>query len=232
MNEMMIAHPILDKHIVIDEEHYFTLVIENKVTLLNMIKDIKGASIGITSSFHFFYNNIDINPKTYVSIISDLTDIDLNSKSTHDVVNKRFISFLASDENLSKIQQIENILNELSDDFRFDNEFDTEFDNSLTPTLVSKMCSFNVINDDISLLKQLYRYIDTFAQLKKLKLLVICFANEFLYPNQIKDLYIYCKQKDLFLLNIESTDHKNNDNELKLIIDDDLTIISDEEELF
>jgi len=234
MEDLTLCRHGIEPNIVIPETHFFTLSVENKALLLDVLLDLRRqAEDGKEGSFNLLLNDNALNMEKSVSIITDFTNIDFNSKSISNLLIKKFTEFLGLGEQAQPLTELECIVINLVEEFRLKSGLNIEYNTTLSGNSLAKVCSLRIADDKSTLLERLCEYIDLLCDLKPLKLFVLAFAHAFLETNEIVSLYEHCYDKNVRLLTIEGfLDREVLANESRLIIDADLCAITinDEED--
>jgi CRISPR type II-A-associated protein Csn2 len=227
MNNLKLAHYEIEQDIIITEDSFFTLVVENKEFLFNMLMELKGqVEDGSDGDFHLSLNDKALNIEKSAAIISDFTDINFNSKSITNLLTKKFTEFLGFGEQAQSLTNLESIILNLAEDFRLKSGLNIEYDTVMNGNNLAKVCSLKIADYGQNLIERLCEYVNLICDLKPLKLFVLVFGKQFLSENDIDNLHKHCFDKSVKLLFIEGTDKTARlENERRLIIDNDLCAI-------
>jgi len=228
MEDLTLCRHSIEPNIVIPETHFFTLSIENKSLLLDVLLELRRqAEDGKEGSFNLLLNDNALNMEKSVSIITDFTNIDFNSKSITNLLIKKFTEFLGLGEQAQPLTELECIVINLVEEFRLKIGLNIEYNSTMSGSNLAKVCSLRIADDKRTLLGRLCEYIDLLCDLKPLKLFVVAFAHAFLETNEIVSLYKHCFDKGVRLLIIEGVvDREVLTIERRLIIDADLCVIT------
>jgi CRISPR type II-A-associated protein Csn2 len=226
MNEIKLTHYEIDEDIIIPEDKFFTLIVENKKFLLRLLVEIKNQTENNSGDFNLLYNEKAQNFEKSVAMISDFTDIDFNSKSISNLLLKNFGEFLGLGEQAMHLTTLESTILNIAEDFRIKSGLNIEYDTKVNANNIAKICSLKIADYGESLLERLCEYVNLICDLKPLKLFILIFGKEFLEDSEISEFYKHCCDKNVRLLFIEAKDSScRNPDELRLIIDNDLCTI-------
>jgi CRISPR type II-A-associated protein Csn2 len=227
MSELKLTHYEIELDIIIPEDSFFTLVVENKEFLLNMLMELKGqVEDGSDGNLNLSLNDKAFNMEKSVSIIFDFTDINFNSKQVTNLLAKKFTEFLGLGEQAQSLTNLESIILNLAEDFRLNSGLNIEYDTVMNGNNLAKVCSLKIADYGQSLIERLCEYVNLICDLKPLKLFVLVFGKQFLTESNIIDLQKHCFDKSVKLLIIEGSDKTERlEGERRFIIDKDLCTI-------
>lgn len=228
MDKIVLSHYGLDPSIEVDEEHFFTFVIENKFLFYKYVTEIKNKINGDPSpNFFLRLNNNELLFDKHALAIFDIFNIDLNSKTILNLLSKKFGYFLRETNQEEKLSNIEKTIFELVDDFGFSTGLNLEYNESLNETTLVRICGLKVADDSLSLLERIFNYIDLYSELLPIKVFFLVFGKEFFSDDEIFQIYNHCYDKQLRFIIIENFDHSPLSlNENRLIIDTDQCVIT------
>ena len=228
MNTLIFSRYGIEPSIAISETDFFTLSIENKKFLNDILMELRSQVIdGADGGFTLLLNDKHVNIKNSVSTIFDFTDIDFNSRIITNLLTKKFAEFLGFGEQIEALTTLESIVLNLAEDFRLKSGLNIEYDAVLNGGNLAKACSLKITDDKRNLLEGLCEYVNLLCDLKPLKLFILVFGKNFLEEQDISSLYKHCFDKNVKLLFIEGTDKTERlTNERRLIIDSDLCSIT------
>lgn len=229
MKELKLVRHDFSSDIVIPQDKYLTLVIENKEYLYQFISELRGQIE--KSEYDVFSFTIDGQVQSlskYVNAIFDLTNIDLNAKPILNMITKNLGFFLTDNSQLDNKSMIETGVTNIIEDFKNHSGLNLDYDSELSESIVVKLANLRVRSDNENcLLEKLCDYLDLIVELMPVRLLIVVFLKEFLNEEQISSFYRYCASKDCSLLIIESSCFsKCYLDEHLYIIDQDLCIIT------
>jgi CRISPR type II-A-associated protein Csn2 len=227
MNILTLARYGIEPSITIPETHFFSLAVENKSFLLDVVSGLREQSVdGKEGSFTLLLDDRVVNFEKSVSAVFDFTDIDFNSKQITNLLAKKFMEFLGLDEQAEALTELETDIFNLVENFRLSSGVNVEYDTSLNGRNIAKACSLKIAENNRSLPERLCEYVNLLSDLKPLKLFVLVFAKQFLEKIDLKNLYSHCIDRGIRLLIIEGSDQSELlPNEKRLVIDKDLCII-------
>ena len=221
-----IANTIFSPRIEITDNGFFTLSIENKQFLYSFITELRRQCDGNEGSYVLSYGNKVLSFEKNVELISDLTDINFNSKNITNLVGKKFAEFMGEGEQGESLSTIEAIICKLADAFESRSNLNIEYDSSITAAGLAKLCNLHIADTGKTLAERLCDYVSLLSELKPLKLFVVVFAKSFLSDESIDYLWKYCQDCGVRLLLVEGHDGTEPKNdERRLIIDNDLCCI-------
>jgi len=228
MNTLIFSRYGIEPSIAIPETDFFTLSIENKNFLNDILMELRSQVVdGADGGFTLLLNDKHINIKNSVSSIFDFTDIDFNSRIITNLLTKKFAEFLGFGEQIEALTTLESIVLGLAEDFRLESGLNIEYDAVLSSGNLAKACSLKITDDKRDLLERLCEYVNLLCDLKPLKLFILVFGKNFLEKQDISSLYNHCFDKNVKLLFIEGADKTVRlNNERRLIIDSDLCSIT------
>ena len=228
MSELIFSKYGIEPSITITDTDFYTLSIENKKFLYEYLNQLKEQSENDKlENFHLLLNNKVLNTEKSISLITDFTNIDFNSKQITNLLYKKFADFLTKGEQTSQIINLESIILNLAEDFRVNSGLNIEYDSTITSSNLNKICSLKISENSNKLLIKLCEYINLLCDLKPLKLFILVFSKHYLGNDELICLYKHCRDKEVRLLLIEGVDNTELlDNEKRLIIDKDLCSIT------
>jgi CRISPR type II-A-associated protein Csn2 len=119
MNELIFSRYDIEPDIIITETHFFTLSVENKPFLLEVLSELRNQTEnGKEGDFHLLLNDKPVNIEKSTSIIFDFTDIDFNAKTITNLLTRKFCEFLGLGEQTQPLSDLENIILNLAEDLR------------------------------------------------------------------------------------------------------------------
>jgi len=227
MNTLTLSRYGIEPSIAIPETHFFTLSVENKVLLLSILTELRSQTEnGLSGNFNLSLNQKSVTIEKSAAIMFDFTDIDFNSKTITNLLIKKFSEFLGFGEQAETMTNIENIVLNLTEDFRLKSGLNVECDAVINANNLAKICSLKIADDKQSFLERLCEYVNLICDLKPLKLFILVFGKAFLSKTDIGSLYRHCLDKGVRLLIIEGADKSELlSNERRLIIDADLCTV-------
>jgi CRISPR type II-A-associated protein Csn2 len=218
----------IEPDIVIPEESFFTLSIENKALLLTILSEMRDQiENGKEGEFHLLLADKCLKLEKSAGIIFDYTDIDFNSKSITNLMTKKFSEFLGFGEQAATLNELERLIQDLTEDFRLKSGINVQYDAVLNAINLAKICSLKVADNSLTLTERICEYVSLFCDLKQLKLFILVFGKQFLDDMEITALFQDFRHKGVRLLIIEGADKTDlRPNERRLIIDGDLCSIT------
>ena len=229
MKELRLVRYDISSDIVIPQDKYLTLVIENKEFLYKFISELRGQIE--KGDFDVFSFTVDGQTKTlskYVNAIFDVTNIDLNTKPIMNMVTKKIGVFLTDNSQIDNKTMIESGVTNIIEDFKNYSGLNLDYDSEVSETIIVKLANLRISSDDRNcLLEKLCDYLDIIVELMPVRLLIVAFLKEFLNEEHISSFNRYCISKDCNLLIIESScQTKCYLDEQLYVIDKDLCIIT------
>ncbi|MDR2018262.1 MAG: type II-A CRISPR-associated protein Csn2 [Syntrophobacterales bacterium] len=230
MNELTLSRYGIEPSIIIPETNFFTLVVENKKFLLQMLTElrcqIEDGKNDNDDGLNLSFGGKPVDIEKNASIIFDFTDINFNSKTITNLLTKKFAEFLGLGEQSGPLMNLEAIILNLAENFRLKSGLNIEYDAVMNGSNLAKVCSLKIADDKRGLLERLCEYVNLLCDLKPLKLLILVFGKEFLSKMGIDNFYKHCCDKNVRVLIIEGIDKTGLlENERRLIIDADLCTI-------
>jgi CRISPR-associated protein Csn2 len=217
-----IVNEEIENDIILEKDYFFTFVIENKFKFYEYSKSLYEQCENEDGFFGILENNKIISFEKDTEIISDFLQFDLNNKRFLNNLNKNFLNFINLPENISKIGEVEKILLELFDDYKFDSLMNI-CSSDLQYQYITKLLDIKFSDSFNGLLDKLLNYIDISIQLKNIKVLFLLNGKLYFSNEELKIIFEYCQNNSLCLCLVENKDNnKAMDFEKKLIIDEDL----------
>ena len=218
----------IEPSITIPETNFFTLSVENKEFLYDVLMELKNqVENGNDGRFNLSLDFKQLIISKSVSMIFDFTDIDFNSKSITNLLTKKFAEFLGLGEQAEPLSNLESTILNLAEGFRLKSGLNIDYDTTVNANNLAKVCSLKITDNKRILLERLCEYVNLICDLKPLKLFIIVFGKSFLSTSDISRLYSHCYDKNVRLLLIEAKDNTVRlENERRLIIDSDLCSIT------
>lgn len=229
MKELRLVRNDISSDIIITQNKYLTLVIENKEFMYKFISELRGQiEKGDYEVFSFIIDGQAKALSKYVNVIFDLTNIDLNTKPIMNMVSKKLGCFLTDNSQIDNKSMIESAVTNIIEDFKSYSGLSLDYDSELSESIIVKLANLRVSsNDGCCLLEKLCDYLDIIVELMPVRLLIIVFLKEYLSEEQIFNFNKYCISKDCKLLIIESCClSKCYLDEQLYIIDQDLCVIT------
>ncbi|MDR2904752.1 MAG: type II-A CRISPR-associated protein Csn2 [Helicobacteraceae bacterium] len=224
MNLLTLSCRGIEPDIIIPETGFFTLSIENKNFLFEILRELRNQiDCGKEGRFNISLSGRVLNIEKSVSAIFDFTNIDFNSKAITNLLVKKFSEFLSLGEQAETLINLESIILNLAENFRIKSGLNVEYDAAVNNNNLAKICSLTIADNNSGLLEKLCEYVNLLCDLKPLKLFVLIFGKSFLTESDMRIFYQYCNDKHVRLLIIEGYDIADiQSNERRLIIDKDL----------
>ncbi|MDR0932144.1 MAG: type II-A CRISPR-associated protein Csn2 [Victivallales bacterium] len=229
MDNLTLTRYGIESAITIPESGFFTLSIENKRFLFEIITEIKAQLEGKDGGFHLLLNDKELSFEKNATAIFDFSTIDLNSRSIGKLLIQKFAQFLGCPEQTGAITELERMIFDLAEEFRASFNLDIEYDSAMSAENIAKLCSLEIADHKCDLLEKLCAYVNLLCELKPLKLFILVFGKAFLESEELDSLSRFCHDKEVRLLLIES-DGKSprHVNECGLVVDKDLCVIAEE----
>lgn len=163
MKELKLVRHDFSSDIVIPQDKYLTLVIENKEYLYKFISELRGQIE--KSEYDVFSFTIDGQVQSlskYVNAIFDLTNIDLNAKPILNMITKNLGFFLTDNSQLDNKSMIETGVTNIIEDFKNHSGLNLDYDSELSESIVVKLANLRVRSDNENcLLEKLCDYCRT-----------------------------------------------------------------------
>ncbi|MGN1393723.1 MAG: type II-A CRISPR-associated protein Csn2 [Succinivibrionaceae bacterium] len=229
MKDIRLVRYDISSDIVIPQDKYLTLVIENKEFLYKFISELRGQiDKGEYDVFSFTIDGQAKSLSKYVNAIFDLTNIDLNTKLVMNMITKKLGMYLTDSSQIDNKSMIETGVTNIIEDFKDYSGLNLDYDSEVSEALIVKLANLRISNNDrICLIEKLCDYLDVIIELMPVKLLIVAFLKEFLNEEQILSFNRYCNSKDCNLLIIESSCLTKSYLDEKLyIVDQDLCVIT------
>jgi len=220
---MKLVHPMIEQHIVLNENIINVLVVENSRLLSELIIDLKNQTEGKDGKFvlsndgnikHISKNvvlvlnifSIDINERKILNkLYQQLQEISVNEKYYLDTINLK--------------ATISKFIISLEEDLTFDIDYEQEF------SMVSlfKASNVKIYTENSSIIENIIEYIKVIEELINDKLFIFINLKSFLSNDDIQELYKFvCYNKTNILLLENKKYNKEFPEEKVIIIDNDL----------
>jgi CRISPR type II-A-associated protein Csn2 len=201
MEALTLSRLGIEPSITIPETNFFTLSVESKIFLLDILTELKyQVENGKEGEFNLSLGFKPLSMSKSVSVIFDFTYIDFNSKAITNLLTKKFAEFLGLGEQAEPLSNLESIILNLAEDFRVKSGLNIDYDTSVNVNSLAKVCSLKVSDDKQTLLERLCEYVNLVCDLKPLKLLVLVFGKAFLSEGDIYLLYRHCYDRNVRLM--------------------------------
>jgi CRISPR type II-A-associated protein Csn2 len=228
MEELHLTITELGEALRLDESSFFTLSIEHKGFLLQLLSRLRAKlEDKETEGLYLLLNNKSVVWEKSTEIIFDMSDINFNQKSIEKLLSKNFASFLSRGEQSEAMNNLESIMLQLMGNFKNFSHLNLSYNHNINADNLIKVSSLSIADDKRHLLLRLCEYVDLLSDLKPLKLLCLVFAKQFLSVIERYNLYKHCQSNGLRLLMIEGNDRMPRLKcEKRLIIDENFCLIT------
>lgn len=224
---MRLLHKEWKREIKIEENTIITLVVENKVAFRKYIKELIGMSQGKQGEFVLLENNKAVDSAKEVFTISDLNDLNINSKKiTSKMQDELIITANSSFDELLKlkfeiISYFENLILDMPYDITQRGEIDT--------VALLKLGGFKIDLDvdGIDYTEELSKYMEILTKLCGIKLVIAVGLNSYLSEDEYRELCKNLLLKKINIINIESeykTKYKIEKEKIYIIDEDNCEI--------
>lgn len=217
---MNFVHPLIEKAISIDEGETVTLVIENAIALRNTVNGISNSS----SEFVLSENFAPVEFSKYAEIVTDMFNIDFASKkiSAKLAAEAEQISNDYPDETMALLNSLNNYAELILESF----DVPVKFSLIESVEKLIKLMNFG-IDDDMQFPEALLTYMGLCRCFFGKRLFVFLNLKSIMSDNEFE---LFCKNvsyEGFCVLLLEAFDSgKTSECEKKIIIDNDLCIIS------
>lgn len=220
---MNFTHPLLEKAISINEGEIVTLVLENPVALRNTVNGIANSSPEFVLSESF--SPIEISK--YTEFITDIFDIDFTSKKILTKLANEAEDFSEDfpDKTISLLNALNNYGELISEKF----DYPVKFSFAENAEKLIKLLNFTVDDENIPFPENLLTYMGLCRDFFGKKLFVFLNFKSFVSDSEFG---LFCKNvayENFRVMMLEAYDCKKSfENEKKIIIDNDLCVVCDE----
>ena len=226
MKSMRFCNYGISPDIIIPEDRYLTLVIENKDFLYRFLSELNSLvnkASNDDSSLSLLIDNSRVSMQKSVLCFFNLIDFDFNSKKVLTLLQKKFSSFLLEQDSINQKAVIESDVLRLFDDFKLYTGLNIESDSSISDANLFKLANFKITDVELTVLERICSFIDLMIELIPIRLIVLVFAKAFLSDEDIQLLFKHCVDSGCRMLLIENFVQKSNNKlESLYIIDCDL----------
>lgn len=220
---MKFVHPLLEEAININEGEAVTLVLENPIALRNTVNGIANASPELVLSEKF--SPIEISK--YAEFITDICGVDFTSKKilTKLANTAESLSEDFPNETISLI----NTLNDYGDFISEKFDYPVKFSFAENAEKLIKLLNFTIDDENIPFPENLLTYMELCRDFFGKKLFILLNFKSFVSDSEFQ---LFCRNvayESFRVLMLEAYDcEKSFENEKKIIIDNDLCIICNE----
>lgn len=220
---MNFVHPLLEEAININEGEVITLVLENPIALRNTVSGIVNASHEFVLSEKF--SPIEISK--YAEFITDICGVDFTSKKilTKLANTAESLSEDFPNETISLI----NTLNDYGDFISEKFDYPVKFSFAENAEKLIKLLNFTIDDENIPFPENLLTYMELCRDFFGKKLFILLNFKSFVSDSEFQ---LFCRNvayESFRVLMLEAYDcEKSFENEKKIIIDNDLCIICNE----
>jgi len=214
----------LENQIQLLPEYIFTFQIENPAKLYNLTMELRSQNNGEEGGFYLLKNDKVISIENNLEFIGDFLNFEANNKKFSNLLLKKFNLFLGQEgENIEKLNNIERETASIIERFQIYSNIDIDYVLPADYDFLIKGFNLKIKEENKTLVEKLITYINCAKELKKLEVICLMFAKEFLTKDDILKLHKHCEYLNICLLLIESANNMELlENEKKLIIDKDL----------
>lgn len=213
-------HPILSQPISLNGGCYNILVVENPNFLVEMVENIQNFLGKMDSDISIVENGEKYKALDKITLISDIFNIDFNSKALQSALTKRIVKALGDyDYQLGELygESVQILFKAMIDinvsvDIA-DNMDKASFVKLFSPTIE---CGYD------RLLERLVNYIDVLVEFLDTKCVIFVNLFEFLSREDCMQLYSHCHDKEVVVFVLQSRRKYDFDNQQLIVIDNDL----------
>lgn len=223
---MKLVHPILEQHIKFEENIVNIICVENPKYLVKMILDIQSQVQGFDMGEFVLSENKLIDFKNNVELITDIFNLDFNSKKLTNKIHQILAENAVDEEFYLKSAEITSQIREYINELILDSSYDLTYNDKLDPPAIIKMAGIKASEEEQqSILERILKYVELNQELLGTKLFVFVNLKSFLDQEDLKDFYreiLYRKINILLLENCYKYDIIELEIERYFILDKDL----------
>lgn len=220
---MNFVHPLLEKAIEINEGEIVTLVIENPISLRNTVNGIINASPEFVLSKNF----IPIELSKHTEFVTDMFGVDFATKKISTKLNAEAerLSTEYPNETFSLFGALNDYAEMISESF----EYPIKFSLVENAEKLIKMLEFSVDSENMSFPEALITYMELCRGFFGKKFFVFLNLKSFLSDSELETFCKNIAYEQFCTMFLESFDcGRRSEYEKKIIIDNDLCVICDE----
>lgn len=220
---MNFAHPLLEKAVSINEGEIATLVIENPIALRDTVNGIINSSPELVLSRNF--SPVEISK--YAEFITDMFDVDFAAKKISTKLNSEAerLSEDYPNETFSLLSAVNDYAELISEQFDYPIKFSLVEN---TEKLI-KLLNFSIDNENMSFSESILTYMEVCRNFFGKQLFIFLNLKSFVSDTEFE---LFCKNaayEKFCVLLLEAFDcGRSSEYEKKIIIDNDLCVICDD----
>lgn len=224
---MNFAHPLLEKSVDIKEGEYLTLVIENPIALRNTVHWFKNETPELVLSENF--TPIDIGKNT--EFIDNIFELNFSAK--HLISNINDEAEAVAEEYQSETLSLLGALNNYASLITAKLDYPVDFTLISNVEKVMKLFNFSVHTDNVPLPEALLTYMELCRDFLKKKLFVLLNFKGFVSDEEFSAFRKGIEYEKFCVIFLEAFDcSRSCELERKIIIDNDLCVLYDENDNF
>lgn len=214
------VNPILTSRFNIDTFKINVLIIENPNFMASIVNDILSFLEKNETETRFVENGDLYKKIDKIYFITDLFNLDFNSKALQNCLVKKMVGLLNGYE--FQINEIYEKSYQMLNKCLLDLNVSFDINPSLEKQNFVKMFSPTIQSYYSNLLEKLIEYANVLVELLDLKCLIVLNLHEYLSFEECKQFYKHCMGKDIAVLTLQSRKKYEFEDEQILIIDEDL----------
>lgn len=222
---MRFVYPAINEVFNTENEHYNSIVIENKRLLTEIISDLYNQKNGNTGRVVVSENDVPISIAKNVEIIDRFIPFELNTKTIINSVSNALEKSAINEENVGRtlelVAEIERYLMGLAFEFPCDISF-----TNVSISSVIKHSGINVESDLQNISEKVFEYMNLLTEFDRKKLFITINMRSFVDDKEMEQFVETIVAHGYDVIAIESCAYKMLKNERRLIVDDDLCEIS------
>lgn len=222
---MRFVYPAINEVFNTENEHYNSIVIENKRLLTEIISDLYNQKNGNNGRVVVSENDVPISIAKNVEIIDRFIPFELNTKTIVNSISNALEKNAVNKENVGRtlelVAEIERYLMELAFEFPCDISF-----TSVSISSLIKHSGINVESDLQNISEKVFEYMNLLTEFDRKKLFITVNMRSFVDDKEMEQLAETVVAHGYDVIAIESCAYKMLKNERRLIVDDDLCEIS------
>lgn len=224
---MKLVHPDFLFQIKFEESKITNIIIESPIIFESVIGELYSIVLGNEGMWVLSENGIPMEIKKYIEIILNPFNLDMNNKriiaKLYDNIKNNAIK---SDLYIKWNQMYPHIV-EVVEAFIEDFDYNLEYDDEIEIKELLKLLNLRFTIDSVNSLEKMIDYMNLHNSILGTKLFVLVNIKSFYQEEKLKYLYEQAFYKKYNLLLIENKEYgKQNNNEIRYIIDKDGCVIS------
>lgn len=218
---MNLVSPMFQTAVEIDEGDVFSLVLENQKLFKEYLVDLHNQINDLDGEIVLSENNKILPIKKHIDILYQFTPFEINTKTILNHIHSKMYKQAMNEENYVKTAELLSIIQRYMEELCFDMPIEMEYQ-KLEISSVIKSIHPTIANDNSNDIETIIDYMSLMLDFEPKKLFVFVNLRSYFLDKDIELFVKTVKLKQMQVMLLESSSHKQIDGMKQLTVDCDL----------